>query len=143
MFREARAPVAAVAGGPEAHGAAARRDTSSVRPAGAAARPSTSRSSSLNDAFKVLCGDWQLRDGNPNDHSDAAYDDEVIGRLGARHRDPAAGARAWAGVRRLARYGPRLDGRCQGDRQGETRSSPASCATATTTSGWSCTRTSS
>jgi len=35
----------------------------------------------LNVAFKELCGDWQLRDGSPNDHSDELYDREVIDRL--------------------------------------------------------------
>ncbi len=35
----------------------------------------------LNEAFKALCGDWQLRDGAPNDHGDPAYDREVISRL--------------------------------------------------------------
>ena len=28
----------------------------------------------LNDVFKHLCTDWQLRDGEPNDHADADYD---------------------------------------------------------------------
>ena len=35
----------------------------------------------LNDRFKSLCGDWQLRDGAPNDHSDAKYDAAVVKRL--------------------------------------------------------------
>jgi hypothetical protein len=35
----------------------------------------------LNHQFKNLCGDWQLRDGSPNDHSDASYDAVVIERL--------------------------------------------------------------
>ncbi len=37
----------------------------------------------LNERFKELCGDWQLRDGQPNDHSDAAYDAAVVARLQA------------------------------------------------------------
>ena len=36
----------------------------------------------LNEMFKALCSDWQLRNGEPNDHSDAAYDAECIRRLG-------------------------------------------------------------
>ena len=36
----------------------------------------------LNELFKALCGDWQLRDGAPNDHTDARYDAAVIDRLG-------------------------------------------------------------
>jgi hypothetical protein len=35
----------------------------------------------INGSFKELCGDWQLRDGEVNDHGDAAYDDGVISRL--------------------------------------------------------------
>ncbi|WP_436796423.1 MarR family transcriptional regulator [Actinospongicola halichondriae] len=36
---------------------------------------------SSNATFKELCTDWQVRDGEPNDHTDAAYDDAVIARL--------------------------------------------------------------
>ena len=35
----------------------------------------------INEEFKGLCGDWQLRDGAPNDHSDQSYDAAVIERL--------------------------------------------------------------
>ena len=37
----------------------------------------------MNEVFKALCADWQLRNGETNDHSDAAYDDGCIKRLGA------------------------------------------------------------
>ena len=36
----------------------------------------------LNDDFKRLCTDWQLRDGEPNDHSDPDYDAAIVTRLG-------------------------------------------------------------
>src|SRR5262245_34160508 len=38
----------------------------------------------INGDFKAVCTAWQTRgeDGTPNDHADAAYDDEVVGRLG-------------------------------------------------------------
>lgn len=36
----------------------------------------------LNEEFKALCGDWQLRDGNPNDHTDTKYDAKVLARVG-------------------------------------------------------------
>jgi hypothetical protein len=36
----------------------------------------------MNETFKELCADWQLRDGEPNDHSDEAYDHKCITRLG-------------------------------------------------------------
>jgi hypothetical protein len=40
----------------------------------------------LNGPFKEICTDWQVRDGQPNDHSDAEYDAAVIARLGDLHR---------------------------------------------------------
>ena len=43
----------------------------------------------LNQQFKQLCTDWQLRDGELNDHSDPAYDASIVDRLGA--LDDAAG----------------------------------------------------
>lgn len=38
---------------------------------------------SLNGDFKLLCTDWQLRDGEPNDHQDVAYDAGIVARLGS------------------------------------------------------------
>jgi hypothetical protein len=35
----------------------------------------------LNEEFKALCGDWQLKDGAVNDHSDAKYDAGVLKNL--------------------------------------------------------------
>jgi hypothetical protein len=63
----------------------------------------------INDSFKELCGDWQLRNGEPNDHSDAAHDQAVIARLvdidaQAQPVVVAFGAEA----ERFAPYGPRL-----------------------------------
>ena len=40
----------------------------------------------MNVEFKSLCGDWQLRDGDPNDHTDADYDASVIERLTDLHK---------------------------------------------------------
>lgn len=34
-----------------------------------------------NNELKQVISDWQLRDGNPNDHTDADYDGTVIARL--------------------------------------------------------------
>jgi len=56
----------------------------------------------VNGDFKQLAADWQLRDGEPNDHSDAAYDQAVIDRL------PAIHARALPVVERVAAVAPRL-----------------------------------
>ena len=61
----------------------------------------------LNTGFKSLVGDWQLRDGAPNDHQDAAYDAAIAARLGT--VDAALApvlAKATALVPRLARYRP-------------------------------------
>lgn len=41
----------------------------------------------VNRDFKQLVSDWQLRDGQPNDHSDAAYDAAIVARLQALDRD--------------------------------------------------------
>jgi pyruvate,orthophosphate dikinase len=38
-----------------------------------------------NSALKQVVTDWQLRDGQPNDHSDAAYDAGVVEQLAALH----------------------------------------------------------
>jgi len=79
VFREQRALWQLTPAGKEAHAAALADDV-----AGAplhelkAAYPEFL---DLNGAFKVLCGDWQLRDGQPNDHCDRAYDAAVIERL--------------------------------------------------------------
>jgi len=39
----------------------------------------------INREFKALVSEWQLRDGEPNDHSDADYDAAVLGRLDSVH----------------------------------------------------------
>ncbi|MEZ5223016.1 MAG: hypothetical protein R2743_16075 [Ilumatobacteraceae bacterium] len=58
----------------------------------------------VNERFKELCGDWQLRDGAPNDHADTAYDDEVIQRLVALNDEAVPGGAAdGAGARSAAR----------------------------------------
>jgi hypothetical protein len=62
---------------------------------------------SLNAPFKALVADWQLRDGAPNDHGDAAYDRGIVTRLEA--IDAALAPvldDATALVARLARYRP-------------------------------------
>jgi hypothetical protein len=41
----------------------------------------------LNGAFKVLCTDWQLRDGEIYDHADAGYNEAIFARLRTIHAD--------------------------------------------------------
>lgn len=63
----------------------------------------------LNGRFKELCGDWQLRDGAPNDHSDADYDSEVIDRLNSMHSEAEPVVTDMGGViQRLSPYSSRL-----------------------------------
>lgn len=74
-----------------------------------------------NTAFKSLCGDWQLRDGLPNDHSDADYDAGVIARLVEHDRGSRPIVAAMGEVLgRLAPYAPRLEHACDRVVQGET-----------------------
>lgn len=76
----------------------------------------------LNDRFKTLCGDWQLRDGQPNDHSDAAYDAGVVQRLVALNDEALPVVERMGQVlARLAPYGPRLARTCQAVVGGETK----------------------
>jgi hypothetical protein len=39
----------------------------------------------VNNTFKALVADWQIKDGQPNAHDDAEYDATVLNRLGAVH----------------------------------------------------------
>lgn len=75
-----------------------------------------------NAAFKAVVADWQLRDGAPNDHSNAAHDAAVLDRLAATHAaiEPIV-ARAAALVPRLRRYGDRLAAALARVRAGEGR----------------------
>ena len=63
----------------------------------------------LNDDFKQLCTDWQMNDGNPNDHSDAAYDAACTAKLAALAADsqPLIASMALT-VARMGRYNERL-----------------------------------
>lgn len=79
LFREQRALWQITPAGKEAHKAALATDTPSE--VAGALKPSYEEFLIINESFKHLCGDWQLKDGVPNDHSDAAYDKAVIDRL--------------------------------------------------------------
>ncbi|HEY5662905.1 MAG TPA: putative PEP-binding protein [Ilumatobacter sp.] len=63
----------------------------------------------LNDRFKQLCTDWQVRDGEPNDHTDGEYDRGCIARLSALNTDAAAVIGGFGSVvPRMTRYVTRL-----------------------------------
>lgn len=63
-----------------------------------------------NAQFKELCGAWQLRDGEINDHSDAGYDAAVIENLAHLHAAAEPAVATFGDVfDRMATYGPRLE----------------------------------
>jgi pyruvate,orthophosphate dikinase len=64
----------------------------------------------LDQRMKAVVTDWQTRGPEAlNDHTDAAYDAEVLSRLAALHRDVEAWLSPLAtALPRLARYGARL-----------------------------------
>lgn len=63
----------------------------------------------LNDDFKLLCTDWQLRNGEPNDHADEAYDAAIFQRLEALDDEAQPIAAAIGSVTTwMAPYGQRL-----------------------------------
>ena len=65
----------------------------------------------MNEVFKALCSDWQLRDGETNDHSDAAYDEACIKRLGVLDDEAQPICHAFAEVaERFDCYAARLTG---------------------------------
>jgi hypothetical protein len=75
----------------------------------------------INERFKELCGDWQLRDGAPNDHGDAEYDRAVVARLVALNDEALPVVATMADVlERLRPYAPRLVATCQRVVDGET-----------------------
>ncbi|WP_420450643.1 MarR family transcriptional regulator [Ilumatobacter sp.] len=76
----------------------------------------------VNSRFKELCGDWQLRDGHPNDHSDEAYDAEVVHRLATLHeRARPIVASMGDSFDRLEPYAGRLDSVLDEVRAGDTK----------------------
>jgi hypothetical protein len=120
MFREARQLWQLTPVGREEHRISLAEDAGASHLSAELARP-YGGFLGLNDRFKGLCGDWQLRDGKPNDHGDPAYDAEVIERLVALDRDAAPIVAAMGDVlMRLAPYGPRLARTCQRVVEGET-----------------------
>ena len=65
----------------------------------------------MNESFKALCADWQLRNGEPNDHGDAAYDEQCIKRLGALDDEAQPICHAFAEIaKRFDGYAARLTG---------------------------------
>jgi hypothetical protein len=120
QFREARALWQLTADGKAAHAEALAADVAGADLA--ALHPTYSTFLGINDDFKVLCTDWQLRNGEPNDHSDAAYDASIIERLVALDgtAQPVVGSLG-DHFDRLGGYSPRLAGTCRKVLDGETK----------------------
>ena len=76
----------------------------------------------LNERFKLLCGDWQLRDGQPNDHSDEAYDGAVVRRLVELNAEAQPVVHGiGVAVPRFAPYANRLEQTCRAVVGGDTK----------------------
>jgi phosphoenolpyruvate-protein kinase (PTS system EI component) len=75
----------------------------------------------LNEEFKQLCTNWQMRGDTPNDHSDSEYDQQCVAELGelASSAAPVIAAMA-AALPRMARYNQRLSTAAQAVADGET-----------------------
>ena len=127
LFREARSLWQLTPKGREVHAEQLASEAEAIRPL---VEPHYPAFLELNEAFKELCGDWQLRDGAPNDHTDAALrrggdrppprdrQPGPAGRDRRRHRGDAPVA-----LRAAAGRAPR-----NGWPGGDTSCSPASCA---------------
>jgi pyruvate, orthophosphate dikinase len=76
-----------------------------------------------NTLLKEIVSAWQIRpDGTPNDHTDAAYDQQVIARLADAHRAAAPlVARIGGAAPRLAGYAGRFETAIAMVRQGHHR----------------------
>jgi len=120
MFREARQLWQLTPVGREEHRVALVRDIGGGKLSELLA-PSYAAFLAVNEQFKELCGDWQLKEAQPNDHSDAAYDRSVVARLVALDREVAPVVQQMGDVlNRLVPYGPRLARTCQRVVEGET-----------------------
>ena len=120
MYREARALWQLTAPGKEHHANELAAEQAAAAEHLAALKDPYHRFLELNEAFKALCGDWQLRDGQPNDHTDVAYDKQVIDKLS----DLDADARPIVSVfgsafTRYALYVPRLEAQANAVRNGQ------------------------
>jgi hypothetical protein len=109
-FREARGLWQLTPAGREAYGESLAADMAAAS-VGDALVADYEKFLHINESFKALCGDWQLKDGAPNDHSDVGYDKAVIERLVALDAEAQPVVQRMAEVLgRLSGYSPRLTG---------------------------------
>lgn len=112
VFREARQLWQLTPTGRDEHRAALARDVDGADLPARLAAP-YHQFLGINERFKHLCSEWQLRDGQPNDHSDPDYDRDVVARLV--EIDTAVRpvvATMGEVLQRLAPYGARLERTC-------------------------------
>jgi hypothetical protein len=75
----------------------------------------------VNRNFKSLVAQWQLKDGEPNDHTDAGYDAEVLVRLDGIHQAVQPVLSAVSGqLPRLGSYTAKLSAALKKIRSGDT-----------------------
>jgi hypothetical protein len=76
---------------------------------------------SINGEFKLLVSQWQLKEGEPNDHTDGEYDAAILERLEGIHQAvrPVLAAAA-AQLPRLDAYSTKLSAALEKVRAGET-----------------------
>ena len=117
LFREARSLWQLTPAGKQAHREALQEDVGS---SGESLAGGYEPFLALNDGFKELCGEWQLRDGQPNDHSDSSYDKSVVAKLSALHTKTQPIVVGFGEILiRMAQYSPRLAAACNKVEQGE------------------------
>ncbi|HME79471.1 MAG TPA: MarR family transcriptional regulator [Mycobacterium sp.] len=76
---------------------------------------------SVNAEFKALVTDWQLKDGQPNNHEDPDYDAAVLARLeDVHHRITPIVDAAAAQLPRLSRYSAKLQSALDNVHAGDT-----------------------
>jgi hypothetical protein len=120
LYREARQLWQLTPAGREQHRVALTDDVGQA-PIADELRASYAEFLAINERFKMLCGEWQLRDGVPNDHCDATYDRSVVARLVALQNEALPVVTAMGEVlERLQPYAPRLVASCQRVVSGET-----------------------
>lgn len=120
MFREARQLWQLTPLGREQHRIALTDDVGGLRLRDALHEP-YAQFLKLNERFKHLCSDWQMRDGAPNDHSDAEYDRSVVSQLSVLDTDAAPLLTRFAeSLERFSAYASRLARTCQRVVAGET-----------------------
>ncbi len=117
MFREARSLWQLTPQGREAHVDALASDLDGIDLDSLV--PHYREFLAINGDFKQLCGDWQLRDGAINDHTDSKYDAVVIDRLSELDATARPVVTAMSSVvERLRTYAPRLESTCRSVREG-------------------------